>query len=215
MPKYNKEELEKAIKDSTNYAETLRLLSLRAAGGNFKTLKKYVSLWNINTSHFTTASERIKILHSHNFFKPKKLLEEILTENSTHNRSDLKKKLYKHGIKKRECEFCGQGELWNGKHMSLILDHINGVYNDNRLENLRILCPNCNATLDTHCGRKNKLPKIDKRFGKKPNRPKNYKINWPPIEELQLLVKEQGFLATGRLLGVSDNAVRKHLKSQE
>lgn len=51
---------------------------------------------------------------------------------------------------------CGQGEEWNGKKMSLILDHINGVHNDNRLENLRIVCPNCNATLDTHCGKNNK-----------------------------------------------------------
>ena len=40
--------------------------------------------------------------------------------------------------------------------MSLILDHINGVRDDNRLENLRIVCPNCAATLETHCGRKNR-----------------------------------------------------------
>ena len=58
---------------------------------------------------------------------------------------------YKEGIKKRKCELCGQGEEWNGKHMSLILDHINGNPNDNRLENLQIVCPNCNATLPTHC----------------------------------------------------------------
>ena len=53
----------------------------------------------------------------------------------------------------RECEMCGQGEEWHGRQMSLILDHINGVADDNRLENLRIVCPNCAATLDTHCGR--------------------------------------------------------------
>src|ERR671918_632900 len=45
------------------------------------------------------------------------------------------------------------GELWRGRRMGLILDHINGVRDDNRLENLRIVCPNCAATLDTHCGR--------------------------------------------------------------
>ena len=54
------------------------------------------------------------------------------------------------------CELCGQGELWRGRPMGLILDHINGVRDDNRLENLRIVCPNCAATLDTHCGRKNR-----------------------------------------------------------
>jgi len=41
--------------------------------------------------------------------------------------------------------------------MSLILDHINGKRDDHRIENLRILCPNCAATLETHCGRKNRL----------------------------------------------------------
>ena len=40
--------------------------------------------------------------------------------------------------------------------MALILDHINGVANDNRLENLRIVCPNCAATFDTHCGAQNR-----------------------------------------------------------
>ena len=70
----------------------------------------------------------------------------------------LKKRLYIEGLKKRECELCGQGEEWKGKKMSLILDHINGVHDDNRLINLRIVCPNCNATLETHAGKnKNKL----------------------------------------------------------
>lgn len=81
-------------------------------------------------------------------------MDKILIENSSYNRSSLKERLYKEGLKERKCEFCGQDENWNGKHMSLILDHINGIYNDNRLENLRIVCPNCNATLETHWKKK-------------------------------------------------------------
>jgi hypothetical protein len=61
------------------------------------------------------------------------------------------------GYKERACDMCGQGEIWPGRQLSLILDHVNGVRDDNRLDNLRILCPNCAATLDTHCGRKNRL----------------------------------------------------------
>ena len=53
------------------------------------------------------------------------------------------------------------------KKISLILDHINGVHNDNRITNLRFVCPNCNATLDTHCGKNKKHEKINKHTNNK------------------------------------------------
>ncbi len=82
----------------------------------------------------------------------------MLVAGSTYQRSQLKERLYAAGLKTRLCELCGQGEDWRGRRMSLILDHINGVADDNRLENLQIVCPNCAATLDTHCGRANRHP---------------------------------------------------------
>lgn len=54
-------------------------------------------------------------------------------------------------MKNPQCEICNQNEYWNGRRMALILDHINGNRYDNRIDNLQIVCPNCNATLDTHC----------------------------------------------------------------
>lgn len=80
-------------------------------------------------------------------------LTKILVKDSSYSRGHLKRRLFKEGIKRRECELCGQGELWHGHRMSLILDHINGDGTDHRLDNLRIVCPNCAATFDTHCGR--------------------------------------------------------------
>ena len=65
--------------------------------------------------------------------------------------SSIKKRLYNENILMPICVFCGLGEVWMGKKISLILDHKNGINSDYRLENLRIVCPNCNATLDTHC----------------------------------------------------------------
>ncbi|MBA3840011.1 MAG: HNH endonuclease, partial [Thermoleophilaceae bacterium] len=74
-------------------------------------------------------------------------LDELLVENSDCSRSYVKKRLFEAGLKEKHCEVCGQDELWHGRTMSLILDHVNGVSDDNRLENLRIVCPNCAATL--------------------------------------------------------------------
>ena len=67
--------------------------------------------------------------------------------------------MYEAGLKPRACELCGQGEEWRGGRMSLILDHVNGVHDDNRIANLRIVCPNCAATWPTHCA-KNQPPNV-------------------------------------------------------
>lgn len=152
---YTKEHFEKVVKQSNSIAEVIRLLGL-TSHNNRQTVQKYIQLYGIVTNHFESQAERNKrIVHSN-----KIELIDILVEGSTYKTSHLKERLYNDGLKDRCCELCGQGEIWNGKRMSLILDHINGVNNDNRLENLRIVCPNCNATLDTHCG-KNKRVSTD------------------------------------------------------
>lgn len=152
---YTEEQLRSAISNSKTLSESMLRLGIRAAGGNYKTIHRLIKELNINTNHFVpdiVRAEKLKKRVQAN----KKDIKEILTENSNYCRKNLKKRLYDDGLKNRYCELCGQGEVWNGKKLSLILDHINGIYNDNRLINLRIVCPNCNATLDTHCGKNNK-----------------------------------------------------------
>jgi hypothetical protein len=80
-------------------------------------------------------------------------LTEILVESSTYKgNSDLRKRLIAEGLKPAHCEWCGS-DTWLGEPLPLHLDHVNGDHTDNRLENLRILCPNSHALTPTWCGR--------------------------------------------------------------
>jgi hypothetical protein len=149
------EEFKEIVKNSLTITEVIIKMGLRAAGGNYKSIRKRIDKYGIDISHFKSDEIR-KNKFIEMIKNGKSKLEDLLIENSDYNRGHLKNRLYNEGLKKRECELCGQGEEWRGKRMSLILDHKNGVYNDNRIENLRIVCPNCNSTLDTHCGKNKK-----------------------------------------------------------
>lgn len=154
-------------------------------------------------------------------------LEEILVENSTYlNTWRLKKKLVKVGLLEDKCIVCSQGNGWNGKPLSLHLDHINGINNDHRLENLRILCPNCHSQTETYAGKKTKISyacvqcntPISKTGSKSSGlckscaQRKRQKADRPSIEQLLKDVVETSYVATGKKYGVSDNAIRKWIR---
>ena len=81
-------------------------------------------------------------------------LEDVLVKDSPHKDiTSLKKRLLKEGILNNTCISCGIEPLWNGSPLVLHLDHTNGDNSDNRIENLRILCPNCHSQTETYCGR--------------------------------------------------------------
>jgi transposase-like protein len=241
-PRFTEEEARKAIAESRSWAESLRRLGYCHTGANPQTLKKWAGIWAIDTDHFDGAAVSNEALQRSSRKIP---LAEVLVEGSTYNRSHLKRRLYEEGLKKPECELCGQGEIWRGSRMSLILDHINGDRTDNRLENLRIVCPNCAATLDTHCGGNKRghprLPALrdcalcgsefspkywDHRYCSRKcgtrarsrigvASPKRRKIERPPHQQLLREVLEMGYRAVGRRYGVSDTAIRKWLRQYE
>lgn len=87
------------------------------------------------------------------YYKDRYPLEQMMVENSTYQRGCLKRRIRELGLIEYKCSCCGIGEIWNGKPMPLILDHINGINNDNRLENLRFICSNCDTQLPTYKSR--------------------------------------------------------------
>lgn len=236
---YTEQEAREAIAVSLSWAESLRNLGLCPSGGAWRILKKYAEIWEIPTDHFDP-----RVAMRRNLTRKQRPLDEILVRNSPCARKDVKRRLLAEGIKDPVCEMCRQGELWHGRPMAMVLDHINGVRDDHRLENLQIVCPNCAATLDTHCGRKNKIQRArrsclrcgtrfvpasgsqqycsrkcgcrwDRSRVRGVPKPASRKVQRPPYEQLLAEIEATSYLAVARKYGVSDNAVRKWVRFYE
>lgn len=151
--KWSEKDLRNAVKQSTSVRQVLNHLGLVEAGGNYSQIKKYILLYKINANHFLgQAANKGKRI-----FQPKRrTLQELLTIESGVQSFKLKKRLFLEGIKKPKCELCGWAKCSEDGRIPVELDHINGVHTDNRLVNLRILCPNCHSLQSTHRGKNKK-----------------------------------------------------------
>jgi len=90
-------------------------------------------------------------------------LSSVLIERSKYRRISLKKRLVEEGYFEYKCSICGISK-WNNIPIILQLDHINGINDDNRIENLRLVCPNCHSQTDTYCGKSTKIKKNKERI---------------------------------------------------
>lgn len=148
--RYTESEFIDAVKGSKTISEVLRKIGLKATGGNFKTALLKIKKFKCDTTHFE--------FNSKNLSKPsraKSELDSLLVKDSLSgvSTSSLKKKLLKAGKIENKC-FERNISEWQGKPLSLHLDHVNGINNDNRLDNLRLLCPNCHSQTETFAGKK-------------------------------------------------------------
>lgn len=148
--KYSDDEFSAIVKNSISVRGALATMGLKEAGGNYRTFHARIKKLNIDTSHFT--GQAYLKGKTHNWNK-KSTLEEILIEGSSYKSSELRVRLIKENVFLNECSRCHLTE-WMGDKISLHLDHINGDNTNNKLENLRILCPNCHSQTPTYCRRK-------------------------------------------------------------
>ena len=152
---WSDDQLLEAVKSSRSIRMVLQKLLLVPAGGNYDQVNQRIQDLCIDNSHFKghgwnkgthilTGRERIPTI-------------DLLVKDSRFQSHKLKIRLFDEGYKEDKCEICGWRQRSKDGRIPLELDHINGIHSDNRLINLRILCPNCHSLQETHRGRnKNK-----------------------------------------------------------
>lgn len=141
-PEYTKEQIQEIVKRSYTFSDVCREMQRPPNSGNIRVIHRRLDALNIDYSHFKGRgwNKGVEVVST-----TKIPIEQILVKDSTYQNTDrLRKRLVKEGYKTYRCEICGITE-WLGKPLSLQLHHVNGINNDNRLENLLIICPNCHS----------------------------------------------------------------------
>lgn len=151
--KLSDEQFVELLKKSSTISEVLFKLGYTVKGNSwgYSQVKRRMDDLNLDYSIFKGKSAVINTNKLNNVKK-----EDILKENCKHQRTVLRRYVIKNNLIPYKCAICGCTE-WQGKTLSLELDHINGVNNDNRLENLRFLCPNCHSQTSTYGSRNQQL----------------------------------------------------------
>jgi hypothetical protein len=146
--RFNDEEIIKAAKENDSATKAAASLGI-----SYDTFRKHAQRLDV----FITNSSRKGLKRTkEEYFKRTIPLNEILEgKHPSYGRSGLKRKLFEAGLKSNKCEVCGIEE-WNGVSLQMQLDHIDGNTYNHRLDNLRMICPNCHSQTVNFCGRNKK-----------------------------------------------------------
>jgi Zn finger protein HypA/HybF involved in hydrogenase expression len=162
MKKINTSDLVSAVSTSNSYAEVLKKLNLTQSGSMQGRIKKEVSELQLDISHFTgqrwnkgkTALDDSRIFTKYD--------TDVFVNNSQFSKTYIRKLVIQKKLIDYKCALCANDGKWLDKQLSLQLDHINGNSQDQRLENLRFLCPNCHSQTDTYCAKNKKFTSTKK-----------------------------------------------------
>lgn len=220
---FTPKQLKEIVENSSSFAEIQRKLGYLGSGNNTEAIKKRCLDYGISLNHLT----------GQNKAPVQRTEENVFCENSTASQTVLRRWYKKNQDIIYKCAICGQGPLWNNKELTLTLDHINGINNDNRLDNLRWVCPNCDRQLDTF-GSKNKNHKerynmAEKNFckvcGKEISaksslcsdcsRIASRKAERPNRDEFKKLVRQNSFSELGRRYNVCSSTISKWCKAYD
>lgn len=209
---------------SASIAEIIRRLGMAGCSSAYGSIRRRAEREGVSLSHAPRGLDSRKGMP---YLGKRASLESVLASGS---RNRIKQFLIEKGILLNVCAVCAMPPEWRGKPLVLRLDHINGNSRDDVVDNLRLVCPNCDSQLATFAGRNKKarirttcldcMRQITQRslrcsrcdgLSRRGNAT-YHKIKWPTFDELRHLLSNSNFSAVGRLLGVSDNAIRKHLR---
>lgn len=213
---YTPNELQHLLDTSDGYSDLLRKIGLNPNGGNPNTLKKIISEYGLDESKLNFNRQKLFSSNALHMNKSQKFnTEDIFNgKHPNYQSSKLLKRLVDEGYKDYKCEICGISE-WMDKSITLQLHHKDDNHNNNKLENLQILCPNCHSQTNSYGGKSSKKSKgeVLKDNLDKPGRNCEKTKERKPLpisrDELKNKIRNNSFLKIGNEYGVSDNAIRK------
>lgn len=144
---FTKEEFIHLTKTCRSIRQILLELGIAAQGGNYQVVHKFARQHNIDLSQLKGQGWGTGIKRS-----LKRPIEDYLSNTFPINSFDLKKRLLREGIFQPICSSC-KNTKWLSNDIPLELDHEDGNNENNNLDNLRLLCPNCHALTPTYRGK--------------------------------------------------------------